>query len=54
MNLQNRKTENNVADTIWIIRYKDWKYESHYGTRESAEAIAERKKHLHGGSYIIT
>lgn len=49
MNLKIRKKE----DAIWIIRYIDGALESYHGTRKSAETIAEKKKDLHGGSYII-
>lgn len=39
--------------TIWIIRFADDTLESHYGTSESAESIAEKKKDLYGDNYII-
>lgn len=39
--------------TIWIIRFQDGTLASKYGTREEAGEIAERKKDLCGGGYII-
>lgn len=40
-------------DTIWIIRFTDGTLASHYGSRDSAQTIAEEKKGLYGGNYII-
>lgn len=39
--------------TIWIIRFADGTLASHYGSRDSARVIAEGKKDLYGGDYII-
>ncbi len=39
--------------TIWIIRFADGTLASHYGNRDSAQAIVEEKKDLYGGDYII-
>ncbi len=40
-------------DVLWIIRFADGTLASHYGSRNSAEMIAEEKKELYGGDYII-
>ncbi len=40
-------------DVLWIIRFKDGTLASHYGSRDNAETIAEEKKDLYGGDYII-
>lgn len=38
---------------IWIIRFQDGTLSSSYGTKESAAVMAEEKKDLYGGSYVI-
>lgn len=40
-------------DILWIIRFTDGTLASHYGSRDNAETIAEEKKDLYGGDYII-
>lgn len=40
-------------DILWIIRFTDGTLASHYGSRDNAETMAEEKKDLYGGDYII-
>lgn len=48
-----RKERKIINMTIWIIHFADGTLASHYGSRDSAQAIAEGKKDLYGGDYII-
>lgn len=40
-------------DVLWIIRFTDGTLASHCGSRDNAGTIAEEKKGLYGGDYII-
>lgn len=39
--------------TLWIIRFSDNTLASCFGSKRKAKELAERKKDLYGGSYII-
>lgn len=47
----NRETKDERI--IWIIRFCDGTLASMYGVKEDAKKLAEEKKDLYGGGYII-